>query len=212
LCSRAQTNPERNCKLQLIFVGVLVPRKACDLALRAAASLLRSGAAHFTVVGDGPERRRLEQLVKHLGLREAVSFEGWLKHSEVLIRLQSSDVLVFPSVRDFGGGVIFEALAVGSVPVVVDFGGPGDIVHAEVGYKVPLTNETEVVSQIEQILTDLSGNRDLLNRLQKQGMSYARERLTWEAKAQSVSRILNWVLRRGLKPDLPPPKVLYSTS
>src|SRR5207244_8960748 len=69
-------------------------------------------------------------------------------HAEVLNRLRSADVLVFPSVRDFGAGVVFEALATGAVPVVADFGGPGDIVHREVGYKVPLTNESEFVSQI----------------------------------------------------------------
>jgi glycosyltransferase involved in cell wall biosynthesis len=118
--------------------------------------------------------------------------------------------MVFPSVRDNGAGIVFEALGTGAVPVVADFGGPGDIVHPEVGYKVPLTNEIEIVSQMERILTELAGNRDLLNGLRQQGMSYARERLTWDAKAQSVTRILNWAVQQGLKPDLPPPKVLYS--
>ena len=67
-------------------------------------------------------------------------------------RMRSADVLVFPSVRDFGGGVVFEALACGAVPVVADFGGPGDIVHPEVGYKVPLTNEDDLVAQMEKAL------------------------------------------------------------
>jgi glycosyltransferase involved in cell wall biosynthesis len=210
LCCRETASSEQDAKLQLIFVGGLVPRKACDLALRAAAPLLRNDLAHFTVVGDGPERARLEELVRSLGIENAVSFVGWLGHGEVLTRLRSADVMVFPSVRDFGGGVVFEALAVGAVPVVVDFGGPGDIVHPEVGYKVPLTNEKDVVSKIEKILTDLEENRDLLNRLRQQGMSYAREHLTWDAKARTVTRILSWTLRRDPKPDLPPPKVLYS--
>jgi glycosyltransferase involved in cell wall biosynthesis len=117
--------------------------------------------------------------------------------------------MVFPSVRDFGAGAVFEALATGAVPVVADFGGPGDIVHPGVGYKVPLTNESEFVSQMEKILTDLAGNRDLLNRLRQQGISYARECLTWDAKAQRTTRVLNWVVRRGAKPDLPPPKMLH---
>jgi len=69
----------------------------------------------------------------------------------------------FPSVRDLGAGLVFEALATGAVPVVADFGGPGDIVHPEVGYKVPLTNESGFVSQTEKILIDVAGNRDLLN-------------------------------------------------
>jgi glycosyltransferase involved in cell wall biosynthesis len=209
LCSRATSNSEQCARFQLIFVGGLVPRKACDLALRAAAALLRNDLARFTVVGDGPERNRLEQLARSLDIEKAVSFCGWLSHAEVLKRLRSADVLVFPSVRDFGGGVVFEALAVGSVPVVVDFGGPGDIVHPEVGYKVPLTNEADVVSQMAKILADLASNRDLLSRLRRQGMSYARECLTWDAKAESTTRVLNWAVGRASRPDLPPPKMLY---
>jgi glycosyltransferase involved in cell wall biosynthesis len=212
LCSRAAPGSEPNGKLQLIFVGGLVPRKACDLGLRAAAPLLRSDVARLTVVGDGPERSRLEQLVKSLEIEKAVSFCGWISHAEVLSRLRSADVMVFPSVRDFGGGVVFEALAVGAVPVVVDFGGPGDTVRPGVGCKVPLTNETEVVSQMEKILRNLAGNRDLLNRLREQGMSYARECLTWDAKAQTTTQVLNWAVRRGPKPDLLPPKLLHMQS
>jgi glycosyltransferase involved in cell wall biosynthesis len=208
-CSKDSRRPELGGKLELIFVGGLVPRKACDLALRAAAPLLRNDLAHFSVVGDGPERNRLENLTRSLGIEKAVTFYGWLSHSEVLSRMRSADVFVFPSVRDFGGGVVFEALAAGAVPVVVDFGGPGDIVHTEVGYKVPLTNESEVVQEIERILANLANDRDLLSRLRQQGMSYAREHLTWDAKAEATSRVLNWAVRRGGKPDLPPPKMLY---
>jgi glycosyltransferase involved in cell wall biosynthesis len=207
LCSRATPSLDKS-KFQLIFVGGLVPRKACDLALRAAAQLLRNDLACFNIVGDGPERNRLEHLVRSLGIEKAVSFYGWLSHAEVLGQLRSADVMVFPSVRDFGGGVVFEALAVGAVPVVVDFGGPGDIVHPEVGYKVALTNEIEVVSQMEKILTNLEQDPDLLDRIRKQGMTYARERLTWDAKARDTTKILHWVARRGPKPDLRPPKVL----
>lgn len=208
VCSAGTRNPEPGNKLELIFVGGLIPCKACDLGLRAAAPLLRNDRARFTVVGEGPERNRLEQLTRSLGIEKAVSFCGWVSHAEVFSHLRSADVFVFPSVRDNGAGVVFEALASGAVPVVADFGGPGDIVHPEVGYKVPLTNESEFVSQMEKILVNLADDRDLLDRLRQQGMAYARECLSWEAKAQSTTRILDWVLRQGPKPDLPPPKML----
>jgi glycosyltransferase involved in cell wall biosynthesis len=74
---------------------------------------------------------------------------------------------------------------------------------------VPLTNESEFVSKMEAILTDLASNRELLNRLREQGMSYVRECLTWDAKAERTTRVLNWVSGRGPKPDLPPPKMLH---
>jgi len=116
---------------------------------------------------------------------------------------------VFPSLRDNGAGVVFEALASGAVPVVADFGGPGDIVHPKVGYKVPLTNESDIVAQMEKILTELAHNRDRLEQLRRQGIAYVQERLTWDVKAQSTTQVLNWVVRRGPKPNLPPPKLLH---
>jgi glycosyltransferase involved in cell wall biosynthesis len=195
-------------KLELIYVGGLGSVKAVDLALRGAASLLRAGDARFTVVGDGPERSNLEQLRKSLGIQKNVSFCGWLRHGEVLQHLGEADVLVFPSVREFGGGVVFEALAMGAVPVVADFGGPGDIIHPGIGFKVPLTDEEDVVLQIEKILATLVNNRELLERLRQQGMRYARECLSWDRKAQIVTEILCWAARRGPKPDLPSPKTL----
>jgi glycosyltransferase involved in cell wall biosynthesis len=208
LCFGDARSLQPSAKLDLVFVGGLIPCKACDLGLRAAAPLLRNDLAHFTVVGDGPERGNLEQLVKSLGIEKAVTFSGWVSHEEVLRRLRSADVMVFPSVRDFGAGVVFEALATGAVPVVADFGGPGDIVHPGVGFKVPLTNENEFVAKMENILTELAHDRDRLERLRQQGMAYARECLTWDAKAQATTRVLRWVVGQGPKPDLQPPKSL----
>lgn len=209
VCSAASCEREPDGKLNLLFVGGLVPRKACDLALRAAAPLLRKDLARFTVIGDGPERNSLEQLTRSLGIEKAVSFTGWLSHEEVLSRMRAADVFVFPTLRDNGAGVVFEALASGAVPVVVDFGGPGDIVHPAVGYKVPLTTESDIVSQIGNILEHLANNRDMLTRLRREGMSYARECLTWEAKARATTQVLNWAVRGGLKPHLPAPKALH---
>jgi glycosyltransferase involved in cell wall biosynthesis len=202
-CVADSRSPKPGAKLELIFVGGLVRRKACYLGVRAAAPLLRSGLAHFTIIGNGPEQSRLEELVKSLGIEKNVSLPGWLSHAEVLKSLRSADVVLLPAIREGGGGVVFEALANGAVPVILDWGGPGDIVHPDVGYKVPPSNEDEVVMQLTRILTELARNRNLLNSLRQQGMSYARECLTWDAKAQATTQVLNWVVRGGPKPDLP---------
>jgi glycosyltransferase involved in cell wall biosynthesis len=171
--------------------------------------LLRDDLARFTVIGDGAERHRLEQLTRTLGIEKAVTFSGWIPQAEVIRRMQSADVFVFPTLRDNGAGVVFEALASGAVPVVTDFGGPGDTVHGEIGFKVPLTNESDVVSEIERILKELAGNRDLLAGLRRRGMAHACERLTWDAKAQTTTQVLNWVVGRAPKPILLPPKMLH---
>jgi glycosyltransferase involved in cell wall biosynthesis len=212
LCYDDSRSPDPGAKLELIFVGILVPRKACDLALRAAAPVLRSDLARFTVIGDGPERERLKDLARSLDIEKQVSFTGWLNHAEVLRHLRSADVFVFPSLRDNGAGVVFEALGTGAVPVVADFGGPGDIVHPAVGYKVSLTTENDIVAQMEEILRELAQNRGRLEQLRRQGMAYVRECLTWDAKAERTTRVLNWAVRRCPKPDLQPPKMLRTAN
>lgn len=208
LCFRDSAAAGRGDTLDLLFVGGLVARKACDLALRAAAGLLRSGSARFTIIGDGPDRNKLETMAQELGVADRVDFLGWLAHAAVLDHMRAADVFLFPTLRDNGAGVVFEALASGAVPVVVDFGGPGDIVNERVGAKVPLTNEADVTAQLGEALERLERDRNLLGQMRQNGMAYARERLTWEAKAQDTTRVLEWVTGRGPRPDLPPPKVI----
>ncbi len=193
-------------KLELIFVGRLIPLKACDLALRAAAQLLRAGEAHFTVVGDGQERESLQHLAKSLGVESVVTFTGLLPHNETLKQLQNADVLVFPTLREIGGGVVFEALMSGAVPVVADFGGPGDIVNPDVGYKIPMSNEDDMILKLESALRNLAEDRNHLNDLRQRGMAYARENLTWDGKARVTTDILLWATKRGPKPKLGPPE------
>ena len=200
---------ENSKKLELIYVGRLVPYKACDLALRGAASLLREGRAHLSILGDGPERQRFESIADELGVRGAVTFCGMVSHLETLSRLRKSDVLVFPSLREFGGGVVFEALAMGVVPVVADHGGPSDIVTDEVGYRIPLTDEHQMAVQIRYLLEHLASDRTHLETLRHRGAAYARKHLTWEAKARMVTEILLWAVGAGPKPTMPAPKVVF---
>lgn len=209
LMDRPPSGPESKERLELIMVNRLVPLKACDIGLRGAAALLREGRAHLSILGEGPERERLENLTDELGVRSAVTFCGWVSHAETLSRLRGSDVLLFPSLREFGGGVVFEALAAGTVPVVADFGGPGDIVTEEVGYSIPLTNEYQMAAQIESVLAHLASDRLHLETLRQQGLAYSREHLTWEAKAKMVTEILMWATKLGPKPNMPPPKPIF---
>ena len=158
------------------------------MAIRAAVPLLQKGVARLTILGDGPERGDLERLVGTYGITEQVSFVGWLSHDEAMQRLKRADILLFPSIREFGGGVVFEALAYGVVPIVVDYGGPGDIVHTRVGYKVALTNEQDMIAQIDAILKGLQTDRSLLFQMQEQGMLLCQRTVGLGWKGQSYER------------------------
>jgi glycosyltransferase involved in cell wall biosynthesis len=108
--------------------------------------------------------------------------------------------------REFGGTAVFEALSLGAVPVVADFGGPGDIVNSNVGYKIALTNEADMVSKLESVLRRLAEDRPHLESLRQQGLKYAREHLTFDGKARAVTDVLLWASGRASKPKLQPPE------
>src|SRR5436853_4588069 len=110
--------------LRVVFMGRLVPYKGADMVLEAAAPLSRSGALHLQIIGDGPEMGALKALAARERVENVVDFAGWIEHGQMQEQLAQADVFAFPSIREFGGGAVLEAMAVGLVPIVVDYGGP----------------------------------------------------------------------------------------
>ncbi|MBX3180216.1 MAG: glycosyltransferase [Candidatus Hydrogenedentes bacterium] len=106
----------------VLFVGRLIKSKGADLLIEAVAF----AAAHrpglrCRIVGDGPERPRLEALVVQLGLSETVTFSGFLDcHDDVIAVMKAARLLVLPSRREGFGIVVIEAAAAGAVPITID--------------------------------------------------------------------------------------------
>lgn len=173
--------------LKAVFVGRLVPYKGADMLLDAAAGLLASGAMTLKIVGDGPMRGQLEQQARSLEIDHAVTFTGWLDHTRVHEALGEAHVFPFPSIREFGGAVVLEAMAMGAVPVVVDYGGPGELVNDETGYRVSLSSPVQLVRALQQTLKNLV--QQPANRLarSRRAQMIARERFSWDAKAARIS-------------------------
>jgi glycosyltransferase involved in cell wall biosynthesis len=187
------------------FIGRLVPYKGADMLLEAAAPLLASGRLVLDLIGDGPMRADLQAQATALGVGHAVTFHGQVDHCAVQDIAARANLLTFPSIREFGGGVVLEAMALGVVPVVVDYAGPGELVTEQTGYKVPIGPRDQIVAdlrvQLEHIVDDPSGLSDMAARAYDRAHSH----FTWAAKARQVAQVYDWVLgRTSRKPDLIP--------
>jgi glycosyltransferase involved in cell wall biosynthesis len=112
--------PGASCSTDLIYAGRLNSHKRVDLLLRALSILHRTGLpATLCIVGDGPERGRLEKLCDELQLRSAVTFAGHVATSaDVFAHMKAAKVLVLPSAREGFGMVVVEGWACG-LPAVV---------------------------------------------------------------------------------------------
>jgi glycosyltransferase involved in cell wall biosynthesis len=99
-------------------------REGHDVLIQAVGKLVDSGIeAKCLLVGDGPERNRLEQLAKSLGIGERIVFTGEIDHKEIHEYYRAMDLFVVPRRPDFASDYAtpltsFEAMALG-VPVVV---------------------------------------------------------------------------------------------
>jgi glycosyltransferase involved in cell wall biosynthesis len=129
---RQWTEPPR-----FLYAGRLLYWKGVHIALRAFAELTNKGGdARFTIVGDGPERSRLEQEVASRNLRDRVTFIPRVPQPELFELYDTHSLLLFLSLHDSGGFVVLEALSRGLPVVCLDLGGPKDIVTANSGVVV----------------------------------------------------------------------------
>jgi glycosyltransferase involved in cell wall biosynthesis len=112
--------PSARERADLIWVGRLIPHKNAELALRAFALLLQERPElRLLVVGDGPERARLEGLAGSLGVGAAVRFAGFVERaSDVYGLMKSSRVLLAPHRKEGFGITVVEGWACG-IPAVV---------------------------------------------------------------------------------------------
>lgn len=186
----AQQIPERTeaDKIRFLSIGRLLHWKGVHLGLRAFA---RAGIpnAEFWIVGDGPERKRLEALTDQLGIRKRVHFCGAVSREEVLRIVTESHVLVHPSLHDSGGWVCLEAMAAGLPVVCLDLGGPATMVTEEVGIKVPAVALDQTLNSLAKAIHQLGTD----SALRKSMGTNARE---------AVIRWYSWEYRAGLLSDI----------
>jgi glycosyltransferase involved in cell wall biosynthesis len=186
---RSQRRP-----LKAAFVGRLVPYKGADLLLQAAAKFLRSGQLELHIIGEGPQRVFLEMMAERLCIRDIVRFHGWLPHFEVQEKLRACDFMILPSVREFGGGVVVEAMALGVTPIVADYGGPSELVDEKTGIRVPFQDENSLVEGLRLAIGNVVQCPEILDRLGAAARQKARAKLTWQAKASQIVAVYDAAL------------------
>lgn len=202
---------KRRCRTALlpirgIFIGRLVPYKGADMLLEAALPLLRDGRMTLDVVGDGPQMPHLREMVAREKIEHAVTLAGWVQHDQVQDRLIEADVLPFPSIREFGGGVALEAMAVGVVPIVPDYGGLGELVSPQTGFLLEMGSRAHIITRLRDVLVRLADQPGLIEPKSLAAHRRAHEQFTWAAKAQQTVSIYQWVLgQRKNRPQFPMP-------
>ena len=173
--------------VNLLFVGRLVPYKGADMLIEAISKLSENvqGKVRLFIVGDGSEKTNLERKVNEMKLNNIVSFTGWVKQQETLEYYKKSDIFCFPSVREFGGAVVLEAMACGLPCIVVNNGGIGEYVTENTGFKIEPNSREYVIEELTNKINNLVLDNNL--RLQMSANSVERvKEFEWGYKGKKI--------------------------
>lgn len=119
----------------------------------------------LVIVGEGPQRKNLEKLIKKLDITDHVILLG--RQKEIPKLLKSSDIFVLPSLREAFGLVILEAMITG-VPVIASkAGGIPEIINNKNGLLVKSENSEELAIALIKLLADTKKRQKLASAGQK---------------------------------------------
>jgi len=195
----AQFRPQPEYKDPRFFtvgtVKSLAPQYGVDLLLHAFALAERylaetapgvGRSLRLLIVGDGPERKRLEALSRQLGIDTKSTFVGAVPHREVSRYLNQLDVYIALSRYESFGVAVLEAQACGIPVIVSDVGGLPEVVsHESTGFVVPKENPQSAAEKI--IIFAL--NRGILKKMKDNARKFVSQKFSWENSVKKMESV-----------------------
>lgn len=170
--------------INILFVGRLVDWKTVDIVIDAI-SQCKNINIIFNIVGDGPERHRLEKQANEK-CRGKVNFYGQVPHSEVNRHYDEADIFVLPSVRECGGAVVLEAMSRGLPVIVTNWGGPADYVTINTGILIDPISREYMVEQFAVHIDKLSDDVALRESLGTAAIEHVKRNFLWHDKINEM--------------------------
>ena len=181
-----------NDVLQIVTVGRLIFTKINKLTFEAIADFKSEWGKpfRFTIVGDGPERDRLEKIAYSLGLDEVV-FVGNKSRQEVMQLLRSSDIYFSTTTKEGGTWAFFEAIG-NKLPIVcLKVNGPDMIVGDGCGVKVNANDYATARAELKNALICLARDEQLRESYAEKALNYANDTYSWERILSRIDEIYN---------------------
>lgn len=178
--------------LSMVQAGHLTHQKRVDVTIRAFAALRRRHPeASLEIIGSGEELERFQALCGELGVKDAVTFSGYLPNPETLAHMSRARFFVMPSVNEGFGIVYLEAMASGCITVGTEGEGIADlIVSGENGFLVPPDDPEAIVRTVEWCLDHPEEAAAAAERGRRDALS-----LTWEQNAGQYFTLFEELIR-----------------
>lgn len=187
-----------NGRRPIIFTSARLHEGKGHIYLLQAAKLIPE--ALFVFAGDGPERTRLEEYAKQIGVEGQALFLG--HRNDVPQLLAACDMFVLPSLYEALGLSILEAMAAGKPVVATAVGGIKEsVIDGVTGLLVPPRDPKSLADAIRRLLCD----KALATSIADAGRARAVELFSSEAMAQAVTGVYDELIRRDARETVQDP-------
>ncbi len=179
-------------EFRLLSIGSLIPRKSMDTLITSLTHLPTNDKVRLEIIGDGPERSRLEELIEKNDLSEKVELPGSLPPEAIAKRLQEADVFLLGSHSEGRPNVILESLAAGVPVIATDIDGIRELVEEE---QTGLLFSPGDARQLAQCILKLKKNRELQTTLSENGRKFiSNNQLYWKDVGERYAKLYQDVL------------------
>lgn len=188
-------NPKTTDTFKILTAGKLLKIKGFELAIRSFAVFFdKHPNSSLTIAGDGPELDRLRSLSQSLGLDHVVGFDKWVPRNKLLRLMAESDVFLFPSLRDGGGAVVIESMAMKTPVVCLDISGPAMHVTDQTGIKIPALDPGQSISDIATALDRLYTDVSFRQRLGIESRRRVEAEYNWDRVGERLNEVYSKIL------------------
>jgi glycosyltransferase involved in cell wall biosynthesis len=198
----APTRRHSGHRVRLLFVGRVIRTKGARDLIAALAKVRPTITAD--IVGDGYDLPACRRLANSLRIADRVRFHGSLPRAEVNNLYKAADVFVFPSFREPGGNVVFEAMGYGLPLIVCDRGGPAGAADERCALMVSAERPDQYASDLANAITRLASDSKLRDRMGRAARKRVTEVGLWATKIRKVEQIYAEVAQRDGEPNLKP--------
>jgi glycosyltransferase involved in cell wall biosynthesis len=139
---------------RLVVPRRLFPKNGVEYFVRALPMIVAGADVEAVVIGDGPERGKLEGLARELGVADRIEFLGARPHADMPGLLCSGDVAVFPSLVEATSVAALECMACGLPVAASAVGGLPQIVNDSVGGLFPPADPAALAAKVLELLAD----------------------------------------------------------
>lgn len=177
-------------KINLLFVSRLIEGKGLQFLLPQMKKIIQdcNTGVHLTVVGDGPYRSTLEEVVRKENVGQYVSFEGHKNRKQVVAYYQNADIFLLPSEQEGMPNVVLEAMSCGLPIVMTPCEGSTELIQGN-GVVVPK-------EQFAQEIIKLCNNRELRISMGNESRRMAVEQFSWDYIVGEYLGIMGEVVNR----------------